>query len=140
MFKDSSNLKEKKDISGEVETIIGKSVKMEGDFKSDGSIVIEGIVNGSITTKRDLRVGSEAEITANIEATNAWIAGTVNGNLKIKEALELAPTSKINGDIETSIIEAGRGSQINGLIKMGGAGQQTSLNIEKKNGVEADKE
>ena len=40
----------------DIETIVGPSVKVEGDLNSDGNIVIEGQVNGKIKTTKQLRV------------------------------------------------------------------------------------
>jgi cytoskeletal protein CcmA (bactofilin family) len=103
----------------EVETIIGPSVKVEGDFKADGNIIIEGELSGNVKTKKNLRVGESAKLKANIEAENAWIGGEINGNFKISGQLELSSNAKIIGDIETSILTIETGAKINGNIKMG---------------------
>lgn len=103
----------------DVETIIGPTVRVEGDFKAEGNVVIEGQVLGSFVTKKNLQVGEGAKIKANVEAENAWVAGEVKGNLNIKNHLELANGAKIKGDIETQILTMATGSQINGHLKMG---------------------
>ena len=73
--------KEQKD-SGikDAETIIGPSIKVKGNFHGEGNMVIEGIVEGSIKTNKNLLVGERAVITASIEAKEAKIGGKVNGN------------------------------------------------------------
>jgi len=103
----------------EVETIIGPSVKVEGDFKADGNVIIEGQVNGSFKTKKNLRIGEGAKIKASIEAENAWVSGQIKGNVIVKNHLELSPSAKIKGDIETQILTMETGSQVNGNVKMG---------------------
>ena len=102
----------------EVETIIGPSVKVEGNFKADGNIIIEGHLSGSIKTKKDLRIGESAKIKANVVAQNAWVAGEIKGNIKIKNHLELSSNANLNGDIETKILTIETGAQINGNLKM----------------------
>jgi len=102
----------------DVETIIGSTVKVEGDFKGDGDIVVEGMVNGKLKTKRNLNVGESAKITADVEAQNAMVAGEIIGNVKIKESLEMTANSKIIGDIDVKILTVATGAQINGNIKM----------------------
>lgn len=106
----------------EVETIIGPSVKVEGDFNADGNVIIEGQMLGSFKTKKSLRVGEGAVIKASIEAENAWIGGQIEGNLIIRNHLELSGKAKIKGDIQTQILTMETGAQINGQLKMSGEG------------------
>ncbi|MBU4360892.1 polymer-forming cytoskeletal protein [Patescibacteria group bacterium] len=115
----------------DVETIIGPSVRVEGEFKADGNVIIEGQVIGGFKTKKNLRAGEGSKIKANIEAENAWIAGEVKGNLIIKNHLELSPNAKIKGNIEAQILTMETGAQITGNIKMGDIQHETKTEIEK---------
>jgi len=101
-----------------IETIIGPSVKVKGDFNSHGNIIVEGIVEGTLKTKGNLRVGSQAKITADVEAKEAKISGEVTGNLKIKGYLELSATAKVTGDIEAVSMSIERGAILNGKCAM----------------------
>lgn len=105
--------------SGE-ETIIAHGVRVEGEFVSQGNVVIEGDVQGSINTAGDLRIGEEAKITADVVAANAVIAGEVRGNIHISGKLELLPSSKIIGDVNADVMSVGAGAQINGRVTMDG--------------------
>ncbi|MFA7653674.1 MAG: polymer-forming cytoskeletal protein [Candidatus Magasanikbacteria bacterium] len=92
-----------------VETIVGPSVNVEGDFASEGNIIVKGSVAGSVHTSRHLAVEFGAKIMANVRAGSAQVAGEVRGNMKVKESLELLSTARVTGDIEakTLVIEAG---------------------------------
>lgn len=103
----------------EPETVIAASVKLEGDFSSAGNVLIEGVVEGSLRTERDLRVGERARISADVHAANAVVAGEVHGNLNVGERLELEPTAHVYGDIFTKVIVVASGAQINGRLNMG---------------------
>lgn len=105
--------------SGE-ETIIAHGVRVEGEFVSQGNVVIEGDVQGSIQTAGDLRIGEEAKITADVTAANAVIAGEVRGNMQIGGKLELLPSSKIIGDVTATVLSIGAGAQVNGRVTMDG--------------------
>jgi len=118
----------------DIETIIGPSVKVEGDFKADGNVIIEGQVIGSFGTKKNLRVGNDAKIKASIEAENAWIGGAIKGNLKINGHLELSANAKIKGDVEAQILTIETGASINGHVKMG-----EIINKENEEKVEKEK-
>jgi len=126
MFKQSDN---SEGLSPDTaETFIGPSVKLEGSFDADGDIVVEGILTGNITTRGDVRVGSQAVIDAQIAAKNAHIAGKVKGNLTVEGSLKLASTATIHGDIKTSSISIEEGATINGKINMGGAKGRSKAN------------
>lgn len=103
----------------EPETVIAASVKLEGDFQSQGNVLIEGVVEGSLKTERDLRVGERARISADVSAANATIAGEVRGNVVVAERLELEPTARLYGDVRTKILVVASGATVNGKLTMG---------------------
>lgn len=104
----------------EVETVVGPSVNVEGDFASEGNIVVKGTVSGSVYTSKHLSVESGAKIIANVRAGSATIAGEVKGNMKIKESLELTSTSKVLGDVDVKNLTVESGALIYGKITMPG--------------------
>ena len=71
--------------SGAPETIVGATVKIEGDLVSEGDIKVDGLVAGKIKTSKNLFVGPMAKIEADVEAQNAILSGTVKGDIKIKD-------------------------------------------------------
>lgn len=102
----------------EVETIVGPSVKVEGDFVSEGNVVIEGQVNGTVKTGKNLRVEEGAKINANVAAESALVSGEIRGNLKLNSTLELTPTAKIYGDVETKTLIIAAGAVLHGRCLM----------------------
>ncbi len=133
----------KNESGSEIETIIGPSVNVEGNFTSQGNVRIEGSINGSVATSGALSIGEQAHIAANIQATSAHIAGYVKGNLQIKERLELAATSRIDGDISTKILIVTEGAQLTGKCQMSSLGSNQTISgkpskkSEKNNETEA---
>lgn len=101
------------------ETIIAAGVQVEGDFTSQGNVLIEGTVQGSLRTEKDLRVGENAVITADVKAANAVVAGEVRGNIVISGKLELEPSARVYGDMKTGVLVVASGATLNGQIKMG---------------------
>ena len=101
-----------------IETIIGPSVKVEGDFKGEGDLVIEGILVGTLQTKNNLKIGQNALIEANIKANNAFISGKVKGNIVVKGKLEITDTAIILGSIKAQVISIESGALIKGNLDM----------------------
>ena len=102
------------------ETIIAHGVRVEGDFKRQGDVVIEGEVAGNVWTAGDLRIGNEAKIHADVIAKNAVVAGEIKGSLQVEGRLELLESSKIIGDITVDVLSISAGAQVNGKITMDG--------------------
>jgi cytoskeletal protein CcmA (bactofilin family) len=101
------------------ETIIAQGVKVEGDFHSQGDVVIDGEVSGSIETTQALIIGESARIKADVIAKNAVVAGEVKGNIRASDRLELLATSVVEGDVETANLSIASGARVNGKITMG---------------------
>jgi cytoskeletal protein CcmA (bactofilin family) len=112
MFKDSGS-------TADHDTVIGHSVKVEGDFVTEGNIIIDGIICGNIKTSKSLKVGPKSKIYANVSADSALIAGEVQGNVRVTHQLELTATAKIFGDIRVGTLVVAAGSLINGRCQMG---------------------
>ena len=109
----------KKEGDNDIETIIGPSVQVEGNFVANGDIVVEGIVSGSIKTEKNLRIGKDAKIYADIWAANAVVAGEIQGNVTIKEGLELTQTAKVFGDVKTKTLNVSSGAVLQGKCLAG---------------------
>ena len=110
--------KENQTAVNETDTIIGPSVKVEGDFITEGNIIVEGMICGTIKTSQNLKVGPDSKIFANIGADNALVAGEIQGNITIKNKLELTSTARIYGDIKTGTMSVAGGALINGKCTM----------------------
>lgn len=113
----------KKDLKPEsfkdVETIIGESIKVKGNFNGNGNIIIDGLLEGSLSTKGNVFIGPKAKITGSVEAQEVIINGEISGNLLVKDYLAIGETAKITGDIVCSRISIDTGAIINGKCQMG---------------------
>ena len=114
-----------------IETIIGHSVKVKGNFQTDGGMQIDGEMEGSLKIGTDLIIGENAKITANTQANRIMISGKIKGNIKANESLEITETAKIDGDIETKVLSTEPGSQINGSIKMSEISEKEKIEIKE---------
>lgn len=85
----------------QISTIIGMTAECEGDFKADGSIRIDGTVNGNVIVTDTVIVGASGCINGDINAKKVIIGGEVYGNLNVPEKVELTSTARVIGDITT---------------------------------------
>jgi cytoskeletal protein CcmA (bactofilin family) len=104
----------------QAETVVGPSVKIQGDLNSEGNIRVEGQVSGKIKTSQGVFVNQGAKIAADVLAGSAVVGGEVQGNIKINGHLILQATAKVIGDIACSILRVEDGAQFTGKCAMNG--------------------
>ncbi len=107
-------------LQGQAETVVGPSVKIQGDLNSEGNIRIEGQVTGKIKTSQSVFVNQDAKIAADVLAGNAVIGGEIQGNIKITGHLVLQSTARIIGDITCAVLRVEDGAQFSGKCAMNG--------------------
>jgi cytoskeletal protein CcmA (bactofilin family) len=108
-------------INTAAETVVGPSVKIQGDLNSEGNIRIEGSVAGKVQTTQSVHVGEAAKLAADMQAGNAIVAGEIHGNIKVTGNLILQATARVAGDISCTILRVEDGAQFSGKCSMKGA-------------------
>lgn len=101
-----------------IETIIGSTVKVNGNFSGSGDVSVEGSVIGTLKTTKNLRIGETARVKADIAAENIFIAGEVRGNVVCKGKLELTGSAKVIGNVETQSLAIAAGALLHGKVSM----------------------
>ena len=100
-------------------SIIGKAIKVNGNFIGDGDVIVEGEVKGSLKTKSDIQIGPEALITADIIGDNIMINGHIKGSIKAKNKVTLNKSAVVLGDISAKTISIEEGAVIQGKCVCG---------------------
>jgi cytoskeletal protein CcmA (bactofilin family) len=125
------------------ETVVGPSVKIQGNLNSEGNIRIDGLVSGKVKTSQNVIIGDAAKIAGDIVAGSAVIAGEIQGNVKIANHLILQSTAFINGDLTCQVLRVEDGAQFTGKCTMGNSGGNSGGSPEtdagRKNEPEAEK-
>lgn len=114
MFKREEEEEAVIEAADDIDTVIGPSVKVEGNFVSNGNIVIEGAVTGMIQTSKDLRIGTDAVIEADVVADNMTTSGRITGTVRVANNLELKETAHIYGDVQAGILSVETGAVLQG--------------------------
>ena len=123
MFKNENEEGYNSDTSAVDDTVIGTSIKIEGDLVSNGSITVEGEVVGTLKTEKTLKIGEKAKVVADVKAQEAYVSGQIQGNVLVTDRLELSSTAEVNGDIQASTLIIAAGAVFNGRSTMTDMGQ-----------------
>lgn len=107
-----------KQAEGAAETIVGTSVKLKGNLKSDGDVFVDGVLTGEIRTKGSVVIGPNANIIAGIKAKNVSVAGMVQGNVEAADRLEISASGRVLGDIAANILAIEPGAVFSGKSQM----------------------
>lgn len=113
---------------GAVSTI-ASGTTITGDIDTGGVIRIEGRLDGTIRSAREVIVGRQGEIRGDVVAQAAIIGGRVEGILTIFDRIEVQGTGTILGDIHTKSIVVTEGARINGVVRMEDAIAQPGTDV-----------
>ena len=105
--------------SESVISIIGPGMRVVGDCETDGTIRIEGMVEGSVRAGKAVVVGKDGVVSGDIATQDAVISGTVNGTVVADSRLEIQATSLIEGDVRARRLQLEEGAIFNGTVHMG---------------------
>ncbi len=93
-----------KKTTTKITTIIGKESVVDGNFQTQGSVRLDGIVEGNVVVTGHVIVGAAGKIHGSLEAESAVIGGEITGNVIAPKKTELTSTAKVIGDIKTEVI------------------------------------
>ena len=100
--------------SDQTVTVIGSGARLEGNLIAAASLRIEGTVTGTITAEGDVIVAPEAEVAADIKATNATLGGRYKGNVVASGTVELTSTARVEGNLTSRNLVVNQGAIFSG--------------------------
>ncbi len=108
--------------AGEAMAVIGKSVQIRGEVKGNEDLVIEGLVEGTITlSDHRLTVGANARVTANVDARDVVVQGTLNGDIHALGRVELRTGCHVAGDIRAARLSIEDNAMYSGKVELSGS-------------------
>ena len=100
-------------------SIIGPGMQVIGECHTDGTIRIEGMVQGTVRAGKAVVVGRDGVVDGEVFTQDAVISGRVRGGLVAESRLELQATCRIDGDVRARRMQLEEGAILNGTIQMG---------------------
>lgn len=102
----------------DVSAFVGKGVVFKGTITYNGTVRIDGTLDGEINTDGVLLVGEEAVITAKVTAGTIVCKGKITGEIEAREKMKLRAPAILNGGITTPVLSIEEGVTINGTLEM----------------------
>jgi cytoskeletal protein CcmA (bactofilin family) len=103
----------------ESSSILGSSAVFKGEFTFEGDARIQGMVEGTITSKGEVRVEQGGHVKGNIHAATISVDGKVEGDLVATERLELLASAEVRGDLVTKSLVVVQGAAFVGHVNVG---------------------
>lgn len=101
-------------------SVIGPTLVFRGELSADEDLVIQGTIEGTIAHhKKNLTVGKEGRVKADIHAASVTIEGQVEGDIHGDDFVELAKSAVVTGNVFCPRIRMADGARFNGSIDMG---------------------
>ncbi len=99
-------------------SIIGPGMTLVGDCKSEGTIRIEGRVEGNVESGKSIMIAKDAVVTGDIIAHDAIISGRIQGRLTVASMVGLQASCSVNGEINARHMLIEEGAVVNASVKM----------------------
>lgn len=122
------------DVRRRKTSVIGPTLKFKGELSANEDLIIEGEIEGTIAHhEKNLTVGKEGRVKADIDARTVEIYGRVEGDIRSEDVVKLAKSADVKGNIHCARIVMEDGAQFSGSIYMSqkkeAPGKPTSLPI-----------
>jgi cytoskeletal protein CcmA (bactofilin family) len=102
--------------SGAASTILGETIRIQGQVSSREEILLNGELSGQLELDQRLTVGAKGKVEANIKAKEVIIGGSVKGNVDASERITLRAGANLVGDVKTAGIVIEDGAYFKGGI------------------------
>lgn len=101
-------------------SIIGPGMAIVGDCQTDGTVRVEGSVQGSIRAGKAVVIGKQGVVSGDVITQDAVVSGRVEGKLVAESRLELQASCHIEGEVHTRRMQLEEGAVLNGSVHMSG--------------------
>ena len=103
------------------ETIIGSSLRVDGNILLRSSVRIDGVINGNILQEdgceATVAIAKGATVTGDIRAKHVIVSGNLQGNIFSSDRVELLDTAFVRGDITYGSLGMQVGAKLEGKLR-----------------------
>ena len=102
----------------EMVAFLGKGTDFRGILHFQGTIRVDGRIEGEVITKDTLIVGDSAEIHGNINVGTLISSGKITGNILAHKKAHMMAPGTLDGDVVTTVLQIEEGFLMNGRCEM----------------------
>jgi len=118
---------------------LGEGTSFKGTLTFEGTVRIDGKLEGEIFTKDTLVVGEGAQVSASIQAGVVEIGGTVHGNITADRKVDIRASGRLYGNISAPSLVIEEGVVFEGTCTMNRGGTHTQGEQTPSPAVERDR-
>jgi len=104
--------------AGDIGAFFGKGVTFKGNIVYNGTLQIDGLVDGEIQTNGTLILGDEAEVRGKITAGTLISRGRVTADVIAAQAVKLLKPAVLDGTVQTPVFVIEEGVRFTGRCAM----------------------
>lgn len=108
----------RRDKSDKITTVIGSETEISGVLVSNGTLRIDGKVQGEVQVNGDIIVGEGAVIEASVKGFDIQVAGKIRGDVEAAGKLEIQSTGAVEGDVVVNTLQVADGALFQGKCQM----------------------
>jgi cytoskeletal protein CcmA (bactofilin family) len=86
-------------------TQVANGAQLKGELKTQGSLQVEGRIEGLVSAEGDIQIGAQGVVEAQIDGRNVTVAGRVKGRIYADGGVVLLSGSHVEGDIHAQSLK-----------------------------------
>lgn len=100
-------------------SVINDRLVIRGELDTDGTVRVDGRVEGTAHRVGSLIVGVGGTVIGNVDAREVVVAGTIQGNVHASGRLEIEKGASVFGEIRAASMVLNEGATFQGQLSIG---------------------
>ena len=100
-------------------TLLAKGVVLKGEIHVEGTVRIDGRLDGEIQTKGQVIIGEDGLVQGMITAGTVVSSGRIKAKVTANERVQLLKTATLIGEVLTPVLIMEEGAKLQGTTDMG---------------------
>jgi cytoskeletal protein CcmA (bactofilin family) len=96
--------------------VIDAHLSIQGDIATDGTVRVDGRIDGTLHRADTLIIGAGGAVIGNIEAREVVVGGELTGDLSVRGRVEIQKTATVRGDIRAAAVGLEEGGTVHGHV------------------------
>jgi cytoskeletal protein CcmA (bactofilin family) len=97
-------------------SVIDAHLSIQGDIATDGTVRVDGRIDGTLHRADTLIIGAGGVLIGNIEAREVVVGGELTGDLSVRGRVEIQKTATVRGDIRAAAVGLEEGGTVHGHV------------------------